>query len=234
MNTTFIYALIDPNTLETRYVGKSDHPKSRLSHHINDAKTKTNCHRLAWINSLWKLNQKPILQILEEVSIDVWGEKENYWISQFDNLTNMIDGGKFCPMSIPEIVEKMKATKKANPQQFSEKTRAKLSKSTQNRWNDGTLVYKKRSKDSYETQSETLVKKWAEKTKNEIQKIGQNITKGKNKSIDQYDIDMNFIKTWESIGSVELFFFKRKKSLLTKAIKANQLFQGFYWKFAQK
>ena len=231
MNTTFIYALIDPNTLETRYVGKSDHPKSRLSHHITDAKTRTNCHRLAWINSLWKLNQKPILKILEEVSIEIWGERENYWIGQFGNLTNMIDGGKFCPMAVPEIVEKMKATKKANPQQFSLNTRIKLSESTQNRWDSGLLTYKKRTVESYELQSETLVKKWAKRTKHEVQKIGQSITKSKNKSIEQNDINMNFIKTWESIGSVELFFFKRKKSLLTKAIKANQLFQGFYWKF---
>ncbi len=93
--TTFIYALIDPNTQQIRYVGKSDNPRRRMQDHMDD-KRKT--HRASWLKSLRDKGQKPILMILEEVLFDIWQERERYWIAYYReqgiDLTNMADGGE--------------------------------------------------------------------------------------------------------------------------------------------
>lgn len=170
---------------------------------------------------------------MEEVSIENWGERENYWISQFDNLTNMIDGGKFCPMLNKDIVEKMKKTKKENPQFFSNETRKKLSENIKKQWNEKTRIYKKRDKKSYLAQSNTMKNKWEKKSLNEKEKIGNNISKGKFIKIEQYDQNWNFIKEWNSIGEVEIYLFGRKRSLLTKSIKSKELLKEYYWKMKE-
>lgn len=93
--TTFIYALVDPNTQQIRYIGKSDNPRRRMQDHMDD-KRKT--HRASWLKSLRDKGQKPILMIIEEVPFDIWQERERYWIAFYReqglDLTNMADGGE--------------------------------------------------------------------------------------------------------------------------------------------
>jgi hypothetical protein len=93
--TTFIYALIDPNTQEIRYLGKSDDPCRRLQGHLDD-KRKT--HKASWLKSLKDKEQKPILNIVEEVPFGQWHERERHWIAFYRKqgapLTNMADGGE--------------------------------------------------------------------------------------------------------------------------------------------
>lgn len=95
MNTTFIYVLIDPNTKEVRYVGKSNNPKRRYYKHCS--RSKKNTHKVNWINGLLNENKKPELQIIDEVPVEDWVFWESYWISQFRTwgfcLTNHTDGG---------------------------------------------------------------------------------------------------------------------------------------------
>ena len=99
MKTTFIYSLSDPDTFEIRYIGKANNLKYRLWAHLNEAKNdKKNLHKCNWINSLLIKGKKPIIEIVEEVSITDWQFYERYWILQFSawgfNLINKTKGGE--------------------------------------------------------------------------------------------------------------------------------------------
>jgi len=98
MKTTFIYSLSDPNTNEIRYIGKANNLKYRLWSHIHEAKHDLrNQHKCNWIKTLLDKGKKPVIAIVEEVSIDNWQACEIYWISQFTawgfNLINKTKGG---------------------------------------------------------------------------------------------------------------------------------------------
>jgi hypothetical protein len=90
-----IYGLIDPETKEVRYVGKTVSPlHKRLSSHYND---KSISYKTHWINSLKEKKLKPIIKILEVCNEDNWQEREKYWISHYravSRLTNYLDGGQ--------------------------------------------------------------------------------------------------------------------------------------------
>ena len=94
--TTFIYILQNPVTLETKYIGKSNNPKKRFSHHCSVG-YKSNNKTGNWLKSLKKLNLKPLMTIIDETE-DNWQDLESYWISQFRtwgfNLTNHTNGGE--------------------------------------------------------------------------------------------------------------------------------------------
>ena len=99
MKTTFIYSLCDPNTKEIRYIGKANNIQYRLWSHIHEAKNDLrNMHKCNWIKSLLKEGKKPIIEIIEEVSVDYWKDSEIYWISQLKawgfNLINKTSGGE--------------------------------------------------------------------------------------------------------------------------------------------
>lgn len=93
-----IYTLKHPTTNEIRYVGKTTQPLlKRLGQHMDYAKkkrTKTG----SWIQSLVKQELKPIIEELDEVSVELTVITEQYWISQFKawgfRLTNLTDGGE--------------------------------------------------------------------------------------------------------------------------------------------
>ena len=98
--TTFIYALIDPFTEEVRYVGKSNRPKERFRDHLYEATVygaKRNTHKYRWILQVLNQGSKPRLRILEEVALEIWGEREQFWMDHFRaqgcRLTNSCDGG---------------------------------------------------------------------------------------------------------------------------------------------
>jgi hypothetical protein len=94
---TNIYILIDPETLEIRYVGKANDINQRYRAHLNRAR-KHQTHKLNWINSLKKKKLKPIIEVIDEVPIEEWHFWEKYWISQIKtwgfNLTNYCGGGE--------------------------------------------------------------------------------------------------------------------------------------------
>ncbi|WP_300571212.1 GIY-YIG nuclease family protein [Flavobacterium sp.] len=85
----YIYTLSHPITNEVRYVGKTINIKRRYKQHLYD---KRNTHKCNWVQSLRKDKLKPILTIIEECESN-WQDREKYWITQYDNLTNFSDGG---------------------------------------------------------------------------------------------------------------------------------------------
>lgn len=92
--TTKIYVLKDPNTNEVRYVGKTNNPEQRFKAHNNKARD-LNTHKRNWINKLREENKKPIFEIIEEVPIEIWKQKEkewiDYYISQNCKLVNYVE-----------------------------------------------------------------------------------------------------------------------------------------------
>ena len=93
--TTFIYGLVCPTSGEIRYVGKADNPNRRLVYHISAAKRQTeDNYKARWLRKLLHQELRPELTILEECPTADWPEREIYWISQFENLTNTAEGGK--------------------------------------------------------------------------------------------------------------------------------------------
>lgn len=235
MSTTFIYCLKDPDSLEVRYVGKANNPKSRYSRHLADAKIKPKCHRLCWIKGLIDNNKSPILHILEECDELIWGEREDYWISQFDNLTNMIDGGKFCPSLNPEIAKRIKKTKQENPQKFSKETRAKLAIHAKSLWEKGIFKAQKKSDESKLKMTNSMKIRWQQMTKEKRLIIASNVSAGKCKPVIQMDMEGNFIAEFPSAKMAEetLKIGKDQVSACCR-VKGRISAKGFKWMLKSK
>ena len=111
-----IYVLKHPYTLEIRYVGKTVRSLSkRLGNHIANAKgNKHNRHLSNWILSILKENKRPIIELIEECEYSVWQEREKFWISQYDNLINLTNGGDGCEGFTHDIktIEKLRLINK--------------------------------------------------------------------------------------------------------------------------
>lgn len=108
----YIYGLVDPNTHDVRYIGKSIRPRERLQNHCNDH---ASCHRTYWIQSLVSRGQHPELVILEELSdTDDWQSSERAWIAKARAaewpLTNSTSGGDGVSDLTPESRERMART----------------------------------------------------------------------------------------------------------------------------
>jgi DNA-binding CsgD family transcriptional regulator len=97
MKNVIIYTLSDPFTKNVRYIGKTNCIKKRLNSHICKSNLLKNTHKNNWIKNLLSVNSKPIIEIIDEVSINEWEFWEKYWIAQFKawgfKLTNLTDGG---------------------------------------------------------------------------------------------------------------------------------------------
>jgi GIY-YIG catalytic domain-containing protein len=91
----YIYALLDPDTQEVRYIGKSIRPAERYVNHLNEH---SNTHRCHWIQSLRKRGLEPDCCILERIEgAWPWQEAERYYIAHYRRmgckLVNGTSGG---------------------------------------------------------------------------------------------------------------------------------------------
>jgi group I intron endonuclease len=96
-DSTYIYALVDPRTNEIRYIGKSNDIRRRLRGHL-EVIDRYNTPTTSWLKQLRNLGLIPEIRILEEVPIQIWEDKERWWIASFRerniNLTNVGRGGE--------------------------------------------------------------------------------------------------------------------------------------------
>ncbi len=87
----YIYGLVDPRNNKIRYIGKTIHPKNRLSGHISECKNKKVIHhRAKWIRSILKLNLRPLIKFIKICPLDEFYKYESEYIKLYEsnNLTN--------------------------------------------------------------------------------------------------------------------------------------------------
>lgn len=82
MKTVYIYALLDPDTQEARYVGRTVDMKSRLATHCSNSMFNTG-RKADWIRGLLSQGKKPFLSSLEACNEKNWREGEKKWITHF-------------------------------------------------------------------------------------------------------------------------------------------------------
>lgn len=89
-----IYSLIDPLTLEVRYIGKAIDSQKRLRSHLN---CKRNYPVYNWIKKLRSQSLIPLLEVIEITDEDNWTEAEIRLIQKYKNngchLLNVALGG---------------------------------------------------------------------------------------------------------------------------------------------
>lgn len=132
METTFIYTLIDPNTNEIRYIGKSNTPRKRLYDHINECNTNKKSHKISWIKTLLDKGKRPTIEIIDEIYTTEWEFWEQYWISQFKtwgfNLTNITAGGAGCKYKRTcDTKQKMRKAKLGRKQSITQRYNKSIS-----------------------------------------------------------------------------------------------------------
>ena len=130
MKNVFIYCLKSPDG-EIKYVGKTKNIKRRLSAHLYEANGKSKRHVLNWIRSLKAQGLRPTIEVIEECSVDVWQEREKYWISYYrehtDKLCNLCDGGLGGTGHSPIYSDKERKRRSEKMRELGN-TRSKLSK----------------------------------------------------------------------------------------------------------
>lgn len=91
-----VYALLDPENQEVRYVGiTSSGIKARYAQHKNASlKLQKGTRVCKWFKSIFDKGLTPELKLLEECDESNWEEREIHWINQYKNLTNQLPGGK--------------------------------------------------------------------------------------------------------------------------------------------
>ncbi len=230
---TFIYTLSDPITLKVRYVGKSNDPKKRLYDHLSCCYL-THTHKNNWIKSLLENNTKPILNIIDEVSINEWQFWEKYWITKLkesgENLTNHTEGGNGMIKHSYNTIEKMKIRHKEFPNYNKS--------SDKDIFIDVYLLQQKYITENlslnkcatfFGVAKSTIFKRLKE---NNISKLKsdwiEQISVRPKRPVLQYDINMNFIKEWESTKIV-------LRTLGIKVIDCckgrNKTRGGFIWRY---
>jgi len=127
---TYIYILIDPETNQVRYIGKTKSLKRRYNQHISEC-SKLKSHKNNWLLLLKNKNLRPEMVVIDETDKDDWVFLEQWYIELYKSwgykLTNLTKGGEgaygYCPT--PETLVKMSLVQKGKI--VSEETRKKLS-----------------------------------------------------------------------------------------------------------
>lgn len=127
---TYIYILIDPETNQVRYIGKTKSLKRRYNQHISEC-SKLKSHKNNWLLSLKNRNLRPEMVVIDETDKDDWIFLEQWYIQLYKSwgyrLTNHTEGGEgvYGYTHSQETREKMSKANKGRV--FSEESKRKLS-----------------------------------------------------------------------------------------------------------
>lgn len=89
-----IYVLKHPITEEIRYIGVTTSKVNlRYSQHLY-SKKRLGTPVSKWIYSLSLEELKPSIEVIEICNKENWEEREKFWISNYENLLNIHEGGK--------------------------------------------------------------------------------------------------------------------------------------------
>jgi hypothetical protein len=124
----YIYILIDPETYQVKYIGKSNDTKRRFRDHLKEARRGTKTYVYNWIRSLLVKDLIPIIDIIEECNEINWKERECYWIAFYTKcgvkLCNLTIGGDGNNM-LPEVRTRLSNSLKGIPKSEETKRRMK-------------------------------------------------------------------------------------------------------------
>lgn len=124
-NKNIVYGLVDKDTNEIRYIGKSTSGLERPREHFKPCNLKGNTHKVNWIKLCLSKNKKPEIIIIEECTNpeDLFSA-EAFWINYYKlngNLTNCTNGfegtlGRECSNETREkIGKKISISRKGKP-----------------------------------------------------------------------------------------------------------------------
>jgi group I intron endonuclease len=199
-----IYKLIDPNTNEIRYIGRTVQKlENRLKKHLN-ANDKS--YRVNWIKSLLNKDLFPIIELIcETESFETCCELEQFYIEKYKKeglkLVNMTDGGD------GSIGFK-----------HSEETILKLKKIAEIRVKNDEYI---------NNLKEHGIEQWKNKTDDE--KLQNKLNQKGRKNIKQFTLNGEFIKEYISLREIEreLGYFRANITPCLKG-KFKQAY-GFIW-----
>jgi len=232
MNFTYIYTLSDKNGV-VRYVGKTNTPRKRLHDHIKESLNfKIPSHKKNWIKSLLEKDERPIIEVIDEVPESEWPFWEQYWIDQIKswgfNLTNSTEGGQGGNgyKHSEQSKTKMRLSKLGGL--LTEEHKSKISKALKdsyqkenyhpNRFNKRVIISKDEIYQKYIIENLSIPKcakyfDCSEKTifrfleEYEIEKPkevwSKQLSTREKLIINQYNLDGDFIKTWEGAATIE-------------------------------
>ena len=90
-----IYALLNPDTLEVKYIGQSANGIGRYTSHFHPNQLKLKTPKSDWINGLLVSGKYPAFVVLETCLWDQLNEREMFWIDHYGTqLVNTAKGGK--------------------------------------------------------------------------------------------------------------------------------------------
>lgn len=245
-STTFIYALKDPRTNIIRYIGKANEPYKRYKNHLNKCRDK-NTHKRNWINSLREEKLKPVLEILEEVSIDKWKDYERMYIKKYIDcdLMNYTDGGDGATFANKTSFKKGDGARKIvmlDKQGKYIKSFDMISDAAkEHNVHNGTIwfVLNKQRKtcrnyiflyeEEYLNMNSEDIKKHVNWIKPKISTT--NKTSYPEKEIYQYDLNNNFIKKWKSLADASKFICVSKSAICNCAKGLSKTSGGFIWSY---
>lgn len=200
------------------YIGQSIDIDKRWKHykkHICSTREQPKLH-----NSFKKYGIKNhVFELVEECVLELLNERERYWQKFYDVLS---ENGLNCGYV------------KTDTQKYvhSEETKKKISKK----------MSQVRQKDKGVPRDKKTIKKMKSNHANYIGKNNPNYGKKcskkaihktkkvNSKPLQQYDLENNLVKIWNSIRDVEIFYNKHK-GFISKILKKNPpLFNGYLWK----
>lgn len=217
-----IYKITSPSN--KIYIGQSINIERRFKEYKRVAKRSAG---VKIINSLLKYGpEKHIFEIIEECSLEQLNEQEIYWKQYYKSVEYGLNCDYFDKGGGPKSEEtRRKMSEGGKGKKRSEETKQKMKKpkTSQHKQN----ISKSKQNISEETKNKIskskLGKKW---TKEHI----NNIIKGKQKPILQYDLEGNFIKEWEGIKPAALYLGCDPTTITANLRGITKKGYGYIWK----